>query len=114
MTPVASKEFVLNYAMNRWQLNFKRNVGPTSDSIRECRPTSLEDWTLYYYAKVRAKSHIDELGRELFYHISVDLPGETRFHPDLLDVICEKDCIDYMHQMVIVRTYNGYRSEREG
>lgn len=31
---IAKREFVLNYAMNRWQLNFKRNVGPTSDSIR--------------------------------------------------------------------------------
>lgn len=42
--PRANKEFVLNYAMNRWQLNFKRNVGPTSDSIRLCNPSSYEEF----------------------------------------------------------------------
>lgn len=42
--PKAEKEFILNYAMNRWQLNFKKNVGPTSDSIRICNPSSLEEW----------------------------------------------------------------------
>lgn len=31
--PKAEKEFILNYATNRWQLNFKKNVGSTSDSI---------------------------------------------------------------------------------
>ena len=29
-----AKEWILNSAMNRFQLNFKRNVGPTSESIR--------------------------------------------------------------------------------
>ncbi len=42
--PIAEKEFVLNYTMNRWRLNFKRNVGPTSASIRDCQPASLEEW----------------------------------------------------------------------
>lgn len=31
-----AKEWILNSAMNRFQLNFKRNVGPTSESIRQC------------------------------------------------------------------------------
>lgn len=47
--PKAEKEFVLNYATNRWQLNFKKNVGPTSDSIRLCQPSNLNDWETYYY-----------------------------------------------------------------
>ena len=51
MTPEAEKEFVLSYAMNRWQLNFKKNVGPTSDSIRECSPTSLGEWENYTTTK---------------------------------------------------------------
>ncbi len=29
-----AKEWILNSAMNRFQLNFKRNVGATSESIR--------------------------------------------------------------------------------
>ena len=46
--PKAEKEFILNYAMNRWQLNFKKNVGPTSDSIRLCNPGTKEEWEDYF------------------------------------------------------------------
>ena len=41
------KEWVLNSVMNRFQLNFKRNVGPTSKSIRECHPKIKEEWKEY-------------------------------------------------------------------
>lgn len=109
--PKAEKEFVLNYAMNRWQLNFKKNVGPTSDSIRRCAPSSLAEWREYYYTKVRSSAHIDSLGQALYAHITNDLPGENRFHPDLLASITEADCIHYMHQIVIDRVFNGYMKE---
>ena len=109
--PVAEKEFVLNYAMNRWQLNFKRNVGPTSDSIRICNPSSKEEWRQYYYSNVRSNDHITNLGKFLFQHISIDLPPETRFHPDLINSITEQDCIDYMHRIVIDRTFDGFAKE---
>ena len=109
--PKAEKEFVLNYAMNRWQLNFKKNVGPTSDSVRLCAPASLEEWRDYYYANVRPAAHIDALGRALYGHIQNDLPAEERFHPNLLAGITEGDCIRYMHTVVIDRVYNGYRKE---
>jgi hypothetical protein len=112
LTPLATKEFVLNYAMNRWQLNFKRNVGPTSDSIRRCAPDSLEEWEHYYYDNVRPREHITGLGKTLFRRIVEELPQEKRFHPDLLDSISEEDCIDYMHNIVIKRTYHGYATER--
>jgi hypothetical protein len=110
--PLANKEFILNYTMNRWQLNFKRNVGPTSDSIRQCQPNTLEEWREYYYNNVRPKDHIDSLGERLFYHVTNTLPGEKRFHPELLESIERSDCIEYMHNIVITRTYNGYAKER--
>ncbi len=110
--PKAQKEFVLNYSMNRWQLNFKKNVGPTSDSIRMCNPSSFEEWEKYYYLNVRSKEHLDELGRKLYFHIANDLPCENRFHPDLLDSITEKDCIEYIYTVVLKRTYNGFLKER--
>ena len=110
--PIAEKEFVLNYAMNRWQLNFKRNVGPTSESIRNCSPNSLEEWEDYYYSNVRTREHIDSLGEKLYYRVSETLPDEKRFHPELIDSITKDDCISYMHQIVINRTYNGYMKER--
>lgn len=61
-----AKEWILNSAMNRFQLNFKRNVGSTSESIRQCEPKTLEEWRHYYFAKVRSKEHIIELGKKLY------------------------------------------------
>lgn len=110
--PIAQKEFVLNNAMNRWKLNSKNNVGPISDSIRNCNPSSLKEWEEYYYAKVQTSQHLDSLGEKLYQHIVDDLPGEKRFHPDLLSSITEEDCIAYMHTVVITRTYNGFMKER--
>ena len=110
--PKAEKEFILNYATNRWQYNFKRNVGPTSDSIRICQPSSRDDWAQYYYTHVRSKEHIDNLGRALYKNISTVLPGEDRFHPALIASVSEQDCIDYLHFLVIDRVYNGYLKER--
>ena len=109
--PKAEKEFLLNYTMNRWQLNFKKNVGPTSDSIRLCAPKSYAEWENYYYNNVRSKSHIDALGELLYQHIINDLPTEERFHPNLIASITKQDCIAYMHNVVIDRVYNGYMKE---
>ncbi|MDR3049374.1 MAG: MjaI family restriction endonuclease [Elusimicrobiota bacterium] len=36
-----AKEWILNSAMNRFQLNFKRNVGATSESIRKCSQKNI-------------------------------------------------------------------------
>ena len=43
-----AKEWILNSAMNRFQLNFKRNVGPTSEGIRQCAPRTIDEWRDYY------------------------------------------------------------------
>ena len=99
-----AKEWILNSAMNRYQLNFKRNVGATSESIRQCAPKTLEDWRDYYYANVRSESHIEELGRKLYVKITEVIQAEV-------NDITEQDCIDYMKQLVINRTYDGYMTE---
>ncbi len=109
--PMANKEFVLNYATNRWGLNKKANVGPTSDSIRLCAPQSLQEWADYYYNNVRPYEHIDELGRKLYEKVRMVLPSEMRFFPALLDSITEDDCIQFLHQLVINRQYDGYCKE---
>lgn len=98
------KEWVLNSVMNRFQFNFKRNVGPTSESIRKCSPKNLEEWKEYYYSKVKPKQHIDQLGKELFKRIHTIVKQE-------IEDITEKECIDYMHNLVIDRTFDGYTSE---
>ena|SRR3989344_3081716 len=99
-----AKEWILNNVMNRFQLNFKRNVGATSKSIRECKPKSLEEWKKYYYDKVRSKEHIDELGNILFDKIKSIIKEE-------IDAINKEDCINYMHELVTNRTYEGYMTE---
>jgi hypothetical protein len=70
-----AKEWILNNAMNRWQYNFKRNVGPTSESIRKCAPKTLEEWAQYYFNNVRSKEHIISLGKKLYIKNYRRAPG---------------------------------------
>ncbi len=90
--------------MNRFQLNFKRNVGPTSESIRKCAPKSKDDWETYYFANVRPKDHIIELVKKLYIKITEVIEAEV-------ESITEDDCIKYMLQLVIDRTFEGYQTE---
>ena len=99
-----AKEWILNSAMNRFQLNFKRNVGPTSESIRKCEPKALEEWQEYYFSNVRSKEHIINLGKKLYIKITEVISAEV-------EEITEDDCIDYVLKLVIDRTFDGYITE---
>lgn len=99
-----AKEWILNSAMNRFQLNFKRNVGATSESIRQCTPKTLTEWREYYFNNVRSKEHIEELGKKLYVKITEVIQSEV-------GEITEQECIDYMIQLVIDRTFDGYVTE---
>ena len=101
-----AKEWVLNQAMNRFQFNFKRNVGVTSEEIRKCQPKNIEEWEKYYYHNVYPKKHIESLGRKLFIKITEVITAE-------IEEVTEEDCIEYMINMVIKRTYDGYLDEKE-
>ena len=99
-----AKEWILNSAMNRFQLNFKRNVGAVSAEIRKCGPKTIDEWQEYYFKNVRNKEHIEELGRKLYIKITEVITAEV-------EEITEEDCIDYMFKMVIDRTFDGYVTE---
>jgi len=99
-----AKEWILNSAMNRFQLNFKRNVGPTSESIRQCAPRTIDEWRDYYFTNVRPKEHIEELGKKLYVKITEVIHAEV-------EAVSEQDCVDYMLQLVINRTFDGYMTE---
>ena len=99
-----AKEWILNSAMNRFQLNFKRNVGPTSESIRQCAPKTIDDWREYYLTKIRSRESIESLGKKLFIKITEVIQSEV-------EEITEQYCIDYMMQLVIDRTFDGYQTE---
>jgi len=99
-----AKEWILNSAMNRFQLNFKRNVGAVSDEIRKCTPKNITEWENYYFSNVRSKQHVEELGRKLYIKITEVISAEV-------EDVTEKDCVEYMYNMVIGRTFDGYMTE---
>lgn len=95
-----------NMVVNRFQLKQKRKVGPTSQSIRECQPKSLEEWEAYYYENVRSREHIEGLERSMFERIRTDvIPA--------LESITVEECISYIQDLVIRKTYEGYVAEIE-
>lgn len=99
-----AKEWILNSAMNRFQLNFKRNVGAVSEAIRTCSPKNIGDWEKYYFNNVRSKEHIEDLGRKLYIKVTEVISAEV-------EDITEENCIEYMYKMLIDRTYDGYTTE---
>jgi len=99
-----AKEWILNQANMRWGLTKKSRVGPVSELMRKCAPKSLNEWEDYYYKNVYPKEHLENLGRRLCIKITEVCQAE-------IESITEKDCIDFIINLVINRTYDGYQSE---
>jgi len=100
-----AKEWILNSATNRFQLNFRRNVGAVSEEIRKCAPKTIEDWKSYYFKNVKPKDYIVDLGKKLYVKITEVIASEV-------ETITEEDCIAYILDLVIKRTFDGYMTER--
>ncbi len=98
------KEWILNQANMRWGLTKKNKVGPVSELIRKCSPKSLKNWEGYYYKNVYPKQHLEELGRRLYIKTTEVCQAE-------IESITEDACIDFIINLVINRTYDGYQSE---
>ncbi|MGJ8455562.1 MjaI family restriction endonuclease [Pseudothermotoga sp. U03pept] len=114
-----SKEWILNMATNRWGLNKKDKVGPVAKWIREAAPKTIRDWEKYYYNKLKEEilepkklpfenpqDYLENLGRKLYVKISEVIKAE----------ICEvsdEDCIQYIKELVLSRTFKGYLTEKE-
>ena len=100
------KEWILNGAINRWGLQKKKQVGAVSDEIRRCSPKTTKDWENYYYKNVYPKEHLIDIGKKLYVKISEVLRAE-------IGDVTEEDCINYVINLVINRTFDGYQTERE-
>jgi len=96
-------------------LNKKNSVGPVSQWIRECSPKTVKDWEQFYYNKLAdflksknislsPKEYIEDLGRKLYVKITEVIQAE-------IEEVKEEDCIQYIHNLVINRTYDGYLTE---
>jgi hypothetical protein len=98
------KEWILNQANMRWGLTKKSKVGPVAELIRKCQPKKLQEWENYYLNKVYPVEYLEQLGKKLFIKVSDVCKAE-------IEDITEKDCIDFIYNLVINRTYDGYQSE---
>ncbi len=107
------RETLLNYAMNRWGLNKAQSVGPTSELIRKCAPNTLNDWEQFYFnnaiqkkknGELITREYIQSLGEKLYIKLSEVVHNE-------LESIQEEECVDYAYNLVLNRTYEGYKSE---
>ncbi|MDO9541658.1 MAG: MjaI family restriction endonuclease [Kiritimatiellia bacterium] len=100
------KEWILNSAINRWGLQKKKQVGAVSDEIRKCSPKTVNDWERYYYTQVYPKDHLVEIGKKLYVKVSEVVQAE-------INEVTEQDCIDYVVNLVIHRTFDGYMTEKK-
>lgn len=110
-----AKEWILNVATNRWSLNKKNFVGPVSKWIRECSPKDLNEWRSFYLHRLSeflrtkrieltAEQYLEELGKKLYVKITEVIKSEV-------NEVSEEDCINYIYNLVIKRTYEGYLAE---
>lgn len=98
------KEWIINQANMRWGLTKKNKVGPVAEMIRKLSPKTLEEWKTYYFKNAYPKEHLEELGRRLYIKITEVCTAE-------IESITEEDCINFIINLVINRTYDGYQSE---
>ncbi len=112
------KERVLNYACQTYQLSRPSKVGAVMALIRECQANSFEEWEQWYFlnahtsgkklTKITTES-LRELGERLYTKITeIVIPEwESAFRE-----LTEQDCIDYIYNLTINRTYDGYLREK--
>ena len=112
------KEHVLNYACQLYQLSRPTKVGAVMALIRECQPSSYEEWKKWYFenaytaTKTPVKLSLEsltELGERLYEKI------QTFVIPDWQEAFSQltlQDSIDYIYNLTINRTYDGYIREK--
>lgn len=117
--PFGKKEKVLNYTSNAYQLTRPNKVGAVMELIRECQPKTFEEWRDYYFAKAYTKSKskpikvtkeiLDELGVWLYEKITEVVIPEWM---EAFKQITLQDCHDYIYEVTIPRTYDGFITEK--
>jgi hypothetical protein len=112
------KEKVLNYTCQNYQLTRPSKVGGVMALIRECQPHTIEEWEEYYFENAYTdtkdrtkitKEILDELGERLYEKIIGVVIPEWR---EAFSAITLQDCVDYIHNLTIERTYDGFLREK--
>lgn len=112
------KEKVLNYACQTYQLSRPNKVGAVMALIRECQPKTIEDWEAWYFENAYTdgkntfkvtKESLEELGNRLYEKITEVVIPEWQ---EAFRNLTLPDCIDYIHNLTINRTFDGYIREK--
>ena len=115
------KEHVLNYACQLYQLSRPNKVGAVMALIRDCQPSSLEQWEKWYFEKAYTatrdpnkstkvtRESLVELGERLYNKIHEFVIPEWE---EAFKLLTLQDCIDYVYNVTINRTYDGYVREK--
>jgi hypothetical protein len=113
-----SKEIVLNYANRRWGFTKTNKVGEVMALIRRCQPQSLQEWEDWYLKNAFTNTKqpikitgeiLTELGQRLYEKITEIVAPQLR---EALTTLTLQDCIDYVYQLTIHRTFDGFLTEK--
>jgi len=108
------KEKVLNFATQ----TRPNKVGSVMSLIRKCQPKTIEQWEKWYFenattdgktpTKITNES-LEELGERLYVKIKeIVIPEWT----EAFNQLTLKDCVDYIVNLTINRTYDGFIREK--
>lgn len=112
------KEKVLNYACQTYQLSRPNKVGTVMALIRECQPKTIEEWENWYFTNAHTEGKksekitpeiLKELGERLYIKITEIVIPEWQ---EAFRQLSLQDCIDYIHNLTINRTYDGFIREK--
>jgi hypothetical protein len=112
------KEKVLNYACQIYQLSRPNKVGTVMALIRQCQPKTIEEWEKWYFEKAHTdgknpvkitKKVLEELGERLYVKITEIVIPEWQ---EAFGQLILQDCIDYIYNLTIKRTYDGFYREK--
>lgn len=112
------KEKVLNYACQTYQLSRPNKVGAVMALIRECQPKTIEEWENWYFEHAHThgkqafkidRASLVELGERLHEKITEVVIPEWQ---EAFRQLTRQDCIDYIYNLTINRTFDGYLREK--
>ena len=86
--------------------------------VRECQPKSYKEWESWYFERASTKTKepikitkeiLKELGERLYVKLTEIVVPEIKAAARSMTL---EDCIDYVFDLVLCRTFDGYISEK--
>lgn len=113
------KQSLLDVGYRYYRTRAFFDIGAVADLIRDCQPSSIEEWRSWYFAnayttgenptKITVES-LNELGKIWYNKIILVLLPE--WVGPLPEGFSAQDCIDYIYDLAINRTYDDYMREK--